>query len=378
MKVVGIVVEYNPFHNGHLYHLQETKRLLKPDLLVAVMSPNFTQRGDIAILDKFTRAKIALTYGVDLVIELPYRYATSSADTFAFGAIRLLNAVGCQAIAFGSEKNDANALQMIAEWIDTPVFQTEIRRLLDEGYSYPKASELALHIFDSNLTPIDTNDILGIQYIRAIRRLNPAIAFHTIKRIGSHYRDEKLSSGPISSATAIRLAVKENRDISPYVPKETYQALQKQTKDWEDFYPYLKYQIITLGNRLKDIHDMTEGLDQRIRKINLEASSFYTLLNRLTSRRHTESKIRRVLLHILTMYTKEDVSNHQDYIRILGFNQTKSSLIKRILKNAPYPVITNVRKEHFDFIAFDLKSDAIYHFDDPSSIQKIPVWIERE
>lgn len=378
MNVVGIIVEYNPFHNGHLYHINKTKEILNPDLLVAVMSGNFTQRGDIAIIDKFSRAKIALKHGVDLVIELPYPYATSSADLFAQGAIKLLNAIGARAIVFGSERNNEKELLEIAQLIDSDSFQSIIRSYIKEGHAYPKASDLAMKQFLPHIVSLDTNDTLGVQYIRAIQKINPKITFHTIQRIGSHYHDDEFKHESISSATAIRKAIKEKKDISPFVPIETINALNEETKDWEDFYPFLKYQIINLGEKLNCIHDMTEGLDRRIFNYNFQSNHFSSFLHQLTSRRHTESKIRRVLLHILNHFTKEDFYNHRDYIRILGFKKEKSPLIKQAIKNSAYPVITNIKKEYQSLLAVELRVDHIYHLNDFSRVRKIPIWHEND
>lgn len=375
MKIVGLIVEYNPFHLGHLYHIEQTKHLLNPNLIIAVMSGNFTQRGDIAIIDKFKRAEIALKHGVDLVIELPYPYATSSADRFSEGAIKLLHHLNVTDITFGSETNDPKKLQQLAKAIDSPSFDEQVKQLLKKGYSYPKATEEALKEHVPMINDIDANDTLGIQYIRQIMKQAPHIDYHTIKRINNRYSDANLTVGGISSATSIRKAFQRGEDVQSYVPTETLKALEEGIHTWEDFYPYLRYQVLARGDDLSLIHDMNEGLDQRIKKAVIETSNMSDLLNRLTSKRHTESKMKRLLCHILTQYTEDEFTNFKDYIRILGLRKEKSPFVKQLLKDCELPVITNVTRTSYSLLKTEMRVDQIYYLPTKQGNRKIPIII---
>lgn len=235
MKVLGLIVEYNPMHNGHLYHLNEAKKIVNPDFTVAVMSGNFCQRGEPAIINKFARTLMALKNGIDIVFELPTVYALQDAGGFAFGAVSILNNLKIITdFVFGSESNDINFLKKIAEILYTQPknFDEYFKNELKKGYSYPNARKYALQKFlkfdNETLKKIEkSNDILGIEYIFSILKLNSKIRFHTIKRIKSSYNDPVLR-GSISSATAIRTAIKNKIDFSKSLPKNNYEILSNE------------------------------------------------------------------------------------------------------------------------------------------------------
>ena len=378
MKITGIIVEYNPFHNGHLHHLQETKRLSQCDILIAVMSGNFLQRGEPAIVNKHLRAQMALQCGVDLVVELPYSYAVQNADLFAFGAVYLLNELQVDDIYFGSETNQVNHLKKIAQFTDTEAFNKEVKKWLDHGYSYPSSCQNAINTCLGTDQPFNPNDLLGIQYIRSILNINPKIKFQSIKRIHSNYHDVEITHEEIASATSIRHALYENKLINPYVPHATQKLLFQQTHVfWDAFYPLLKYQINLKGKDLSNFHDVNEGFEHAILKHINETDTFNALVEQLTSKRYTKAKVQRVLTHILNDITKNDIDTNElkqgpKYIRILGINKDKSHVLQYIKTKTSLPLITNLTKEDLQRVEIDEKTSRVYHLVLNSEPKKIP------
>ncbi len=378
LNICGIIVEYNPLHNGHLYHIEQIKKTCQCDLLIAIMSGNFVQRGEPSLINKHLKTQLALQAGVDIVIELPYFYAVGHADLFSYGAISLLNQCGVNEIIFGSELNDCHALKEIAQWIDNPLFNEYLKVLLNEGYSYPLACSKVLTKLTHHTNTIQSNDLLGIQYIRSILKINPTITFKTIKRIHTNYKDTKIDHDNIASATSIRNALQKNQDVSAYLPEYTYNSLKKaHLHYWDDYFPYLKYQIMSNQN-LDTIHDINEGLENAIKDRIKEAKNFDFLVQTLISKRYTKGKIQRVLTHVLNQVTKNDITRFQqgpNYLRILGFKQDKSSIIQQIKKNTVHPIITNINKHNYPLLELDLRTSEIYHIVDDNKERKIPIII---
>ena len=230
MKSVGLIVEYNPFHNGHAYHLQASKVAAQADVVIAVMSGNFLQRGEPALVSKWQRTKMALLNGVDIVFELPYRFATQKAETFAFGAVSILDAVHCESLCFGSESGDLSDFLQTIDYLKEQQnpYNENIKSYLDTGVSYPKALSLAfqqLPAADNYLDLAKPNNILGLEYIKAIQQQKCAVRPLTIARKNADYHDEHFASATIASATSIRKAIFTNdnsqTNIDQYVPEQT-------------------------------------------------------------------------------------------------------------------------------------------------------------
>jgi len=357
--VVGIICEYNPFHNGHLYHLSKVKELFPNSLIILVMSGSFTERGDISILNKWDKTEIAIKYGIDLVIELPYFFATNSADYFAYGSIKILNELKCNYLVFGSETNDINKLEKIANiQINNSEFDNLVKTYIDKGNNYP--TSLSLAIKDLTKEKIDSpNDLLGISYIKQIKLLNSHIKPITIKRT-NNYLDKELK-GNITSATSIREAIKNNISIKDYVPIE---ALNKINNiDYQKYYDLLKYKILS-ENDLSKYLDINEGLDKRIKTSITKANSLDDLIKLIKTKRYTYNKINRILLHILTGTTKDDFTrlNKITYIRVLGFSKEGQKYLKEIKKETTIPVITNYHELNDYILDYELKITKIYNF----------------
>lgn len=359
MKSIGVVVEYNPFHNGHALHLNEAKKLGKPDCTIAVMSGNFVQRGEPAMLNKWTRAELAVENGVDLVVELPFVYAVQSADLFAFGSIDILNKLGVSELYFGSEKNNINELHQMVDLFQTSEFQLKIKQLIDEGNNYPSASGKAVkEITGLNFT---SNDNLGIQYINAIRKLNSSIKPYTIERVHSNYLDKEANHDSIASATAIR----SMEDASSFVPKNTYEALSGKKYHWQDYYHLLRYKVIS--SDLEGIHEVKEGIENRILSLITE-ENFDTFLDKLYTRRYPQNRLRRILTNILCNITKDDIKELNldqgvDYIRVLAMNDKGREYLNSIKKDFPYKIISKASEVNSKMMDIELKTTRIYDFD---------------
>ena len=360
MKKVGIICEYNPFHNGHIYHLQKIKEMYPDSLIILIMSGNFTMRGEISILNKWDKTSIALNYGVDLVIELPLFYATNSSDYFAEGSIKILNLLGCDYLVFGSESNDIEKLKILANTqINNNNYDILVKEYMDKGLNYPTSMSKALE--DICKIKINSpNDLLGISYIKEIIKNNYNIIPLTIKRT-NNYHDKNITS-EISSATSIRESLKENIDISNTVPKETLNLIVK--NDYQtNYFNLLKYKILSDMSNLNKYLDVSEGLDNLIRKNIIKSNSFEELINNIKTKRYTYNRLNRMFLHILLNIKKEDISKLKEinYIRILGFTNKGRSYIKTIKDKINIPIITNYSDIKDNNLNIELYSSMIYH-----------------
>lgn len=375
MKILGVIVEYNPFHTGHFYHLQEAKKLVKPDLTIAVMSGNFVQRGEVAIIDKFKRSELAIRYGVDMVIELPFVYVMQSADYFCFGAIDLLHAIGATDIVFGSESGNIESFKDIAYAIkDHPdLYNQEVKSAMAKGYRYPDACNQALSklLNKSVTTP---NDLLGLGYVKEIINHHYPINIQCIQR-SNDYHDTSLQK--VSSATALRKALKEKQDVKDYLfDISYYDCLYYQ----EQFFDLLKY-IITIQDKdiLKTYHLVDEGIENLLKKNIMHYHHYQDFVNSLTSKRYTKTRIQRMLIHILMQNTKQDIQNalQVDYLRILKMNEKGQSYLNRIKKTCPYHLVTNLSGYNHPALDLELKATKLVSLLDQNildqEIKNIPI-----
>lgn len=383
MSILGIVSEYNPFHNGHKYHMEQSKELCGSDNVVCVMSGNFIQRGEPAIVDKWARTEMALAYGADLVIELPAVYSVSSAEFFAFGAVKILDSIGItDFICFGSEAGSIDELQLIADILSTEPdkYKASLKDFLDIGLSFPAAREKALSKYleetgkiTDNLGELikSSNNILAIEYIKAIKKLGSKIKPQTIKRIANAYNSDRLE-GAISSATAIRRHIWSYEKINKTCTSDTSQApgLQVLTASLASALPAYSFDILqrefsagrgpvfsadfenTILSALRrmSIEEISrlpyiaEGLENRIRSAADNCGSLDMLIESISTKRYTKTRIQRCLFNILTglkneEFTKFNQFGGPQYIRILGFNSKGRRLLAEINRQASLPVI---------------------------------------
>ncbi len=405
MSVLGIIAEYNPFHNGHKYHIDRSKELCGADSVVCVMSGNFIQRGEPAIVDKWARTEMALLSGADLVIELPVVYAMSSAEFFAYGAVKILDSIGItDFICFGSEAGGMEELDLIADILtsEPESYKTVLKNFLSKGLSYPAARENALAAYleaighpADKLTEIikSSNNILGIEYLKALKRLGSRIRPQTIKRIANTYNSQALE-GAISSATAIRMHILSAEDsksphtlnvksssviqdsmasLASVLPRPSFDILQREIKagrgpvfssDFENTILSALRQRST--EEISSLPYIGEGLENRIKAAAGTSGSLEELIDKICTRRYTRTRIQRCLFSTLTGLKHKELSEFNlyggpQYIRVLGFNNTGRRLLSRIIKNTSLPVIVKTadfKKSCNPFLARMLEIEA--------------------
>lgn len=318
-KVVGIVAEYNPFHNGHLYQINKIREKYKDATIVVVCSSSFTQRGDTSILNKFDKAKVALNNGVNLVVELPYVYSTQSSDIFASAAIKILNYLKVDTICFGTERDSIGDIKKCAiTQLDEPKYNEIVREELELGVNYPTALNKALKkLIDIEIT--EPNDLLALSYVKEIIKNQYNIEIFNIKRTNDFHDID--SNEMIVSASNIRNKLINNIDIKDKVPSDVYKIL-KNIKFNDKYFEFLKYKINS-ENDLEKYLDVDEGLSTRIRNSIDKSNSLDELIQNIKTKRYTYNKISRMLNHILCSFTKDERDKTKDieYIRILGFDE---------------------------------------------------------
>lgn len=365
-NVLGIVAEYNPFHNGHLHHLIESQKLTDSDYTIAVMSGSFTQRGDVSIIDKWSKAQMAIENGVDLVIELPTIYAISSAENFASGAIKLLDSLGIvDFVSFGSECNNISILSEVTDVLtnEPPEYKTLLTHELSRGVSFPKARERALMMYLNDIRKYanilsSSNNILGIEYLKALDKQNSKIQPITIKREGSAYNDDSIPlNSKFASATSIRNLC-HSHDISilkNFMPESSFSILKDCLENGHivrNISEFDKLIIFTLRkmstDEIADLPDVSEGLEFAIKSAVNQCNTTAELLSIINTKRYTQTRLKRILLYALLGITKKDMQiskSIKPYIRILGFNDKGRELISEISKhNRKLTIISSVKK----------------------------------
>ena len=360
--ILGIVSEYNPFHNGHLHHLEVSKQITKTDFSVVVMSGNFVQRGDTSLINKWVKTEMALKAGVDLVIELPTVYALSSAENFADGAVKILNSLGVvDYISFGSEIGEIAPLNDIANILykEPKEFSSLITTQLKSGLSYPRAREIALSQFfgtSKKYSEIlnNPNNILGVEYLKALKRRRSHIRPLTIKRDYSDYNSTKVKNG-IASATAIRTMIENKKNVHYVVPYETYELLDEEINNGRvipNLSVFEKEIIYTLRkmtlSEIANLPDVSEGLENKIKVAANNCNNLRDLIANIKSKRYTQSRIQRILLYALLNISEKDINASKrvtPYIRVLGFNKPGKRIISAIAAaNPKLKIIVSVKK----------------------------------
>lgn len=354
MKILGLVVEYNPFHQGHLYHINKAKELVDPDVTIVVMSSHFVQRGEPAISDKWTRAQVAIKNGIDLVIELPFVYSVQSADYFAHGAIELLAKMKVTDIVFGSENGDITLFKDIAQTIKDHQndYDSLVKQQMNQGLRYPDACNQALSIL-MNRTVTTPNDLLGLAYVKEVINHNYPINLYCIKRTND-FHSLKIES--ISSASAIRHALKNKIDITnQFCNFDDY----KEFYFFDNFFCLLRYKLLTTSkDELKQIHLVDEGIENLLKEKIMLVNNMEELVNSLTSRRYTRSRIQRMIIHILMNNTKDEIIKAMklDYIRILKMNDQGQAYLNKIKKSCEYQLVTNFSSYHHPALDIEFKA----------------------
>ena len=389
MKVCGIVAEYNPFHNGHKYQIEQTKKLTNCDCVIAIMSGNFIQRGLPALFDKWTRAKMAVENGVDIVIELPACYATSSAEFFAHGAVGIMDALNCvDVISFGSKYNDVEVLKRIASVLhsEPEEYKNLLQKELKKGISYPVARSNALKNFlkkefSSKLLEeilLDSNNILGIEYLKALLTYDSPITPCAIERIGGDYNSTNIV-GNICSATGIREMLHTNNlnRLPDVIPQKTLEIIEKELtlgkapmtiNNFEKEILLLLRKLST--DELFQISDVTEGLENVLKKSANEAFEIDSLIEKIKTKRYTKTRVQRILIHTLLGIKKNILQEQKEtpqYARILAFSKTGKKMIPELVKKSRIPIVTSVNKfiknstaSQKEMLALDILATDIY------------------
>ncbi len=385
MKVAGIIVEYNPFHKGHEYHIAETRRVTGADFVVAVMSGNFTQRGIPACLDKFTRAECALACGADVVLELPFCYATGSAEYFAEGAVTILDKLGCvDSLCFGTEKNVPISLYM-----ETAAFlceePTDYKKALQEGLrsglTFPQARLAAArpHLSPEALDLLESpNALLGLEYCKALYRKKSKITPYTIARVGAGYHEDSVVSEGFSSATALRTLLTPDtvfpETFLSELPKATAELLRNKPYApvfAEDFLSLYRYAITEKAHRLTAFADVSPELAGRLKK-RFPVCDYEGFLDHIKTKQYTRTRIERCFPHILFGLDKDTLErfrkNEVCYARILGFRECATPLLKTWKKTAVFPILTKLAQkykrcntEEIELLSFDIAVTDLYN-----------------
>ncbi len=388
MTVNGIIAEYNPFHNGHVSHINKSKELTGADYTVVAMSGNFVQRGAPAVVDKYTRTKMALENGADIVFEIPTCYSTASAEYFAAAGVALIDKLGiADFLSFGSECGDIKTLEHIASILleEPPAFSEYMQRYLREGYTYPLARNNALiqyetSLFDAAKVLESPNNILAIEYIKALRRRESNITPVTIARNGSNYHDRyEMDKTVKASAQAIREAIPSGGDISPVMPASAFADLFDEIEagnimDLDDFSAMLYYKLLQEKNiGYTSYFDVSQALSDRISNKLSAFTSFKNFIEEVKSRDRTYTRISRCLMHILLDITERDIESYKlidfvPYARVLGFRRDAEPLLSEIKCHTKIPVITKIAdasgilySEPWKLFRNDVKANEIYY-----------------
>lgn len=354
MKSVGIICEYNPFHYGHIFHLKKIKEMFPNHSIILVLASSFMQRGEASIIHKWDKTKLALLYGIDLVVELPFAFGSQSADIFAKGSIQILDKLKVEYLIFGSETNN---IDLFTKIVDTQIYNKDynilVKKFLDEGLNYPTAMSLALTHF--GFQKIDKpNDLLALSYIKEIKKIHSKIKPISILRTNDYH---KLSDNHVTSASSIRILLKEKKDISNYVPKETLKSIKPIFTD--DLFSYFKYKVLTTSNL--DIYEtVDEGLQYRIKKYIKTCTSLNEFIDKVKTKRYTYNRIMRMIIHILCNFTKEENEKIKDitYIRVLGFNDNGKKILNEY--HDKIPLIYHLKDGRDIIMDLELRATSVY------------------
>lgn len=366
-KILGIVVEFNPLHNGHLYFINEAKRIINPDVTIAVMSSSFAMRGDVMVIDKFTRTKLMLEFGIDIVLELPFISAVQSTDYFCFNAINILNSFNITHLAFGAELANLEKLRTLNYIISQKSFQKYIKDSLDKGHSYPTSALKSLKQLTNDQELIENfslpNNTLALGYLKAIDKLGGNIEVIPIKRIYANYYDEIPTHSQIASANAIRNLMIENKPFTQYLPEKLHNISFANLKLAEDnLFLLLKhtFNVVPLS-KIKTFFGVNEGIENRIANFLDKTTNYQELISLIETKRYPKNRIKRTLLHIILQTPKQFENQYHSYLRILGFSKQGEKYIKTLPKETKEKIVSNLKNiTNCDIINIELQASKLY------------------
>lgn len=379
VNVCGLIVEYNPFHNGHIHHIKESQNVTNADCMIAVMSGSFLQRGEPAIIDKYHRAKAALLSGIDIVVELPYVFAVQSSDLFAKGSVLTLNELGVNSICFGSESGDIQQFIQAYENFskNQDSFQIKLKEALNDGKSFPDASTIAyesIGLTKAGMNLSKPNNILGFSYIKTIMEENLPIQPSTIRRKNSEYHDTEITSS-IASATSIRKQIFEHHvnvsALNHTMPTATIDQLKAYNQvsttfhHWEKYFPILHYRVTTMSDEeLRLIHGIEEGIEHRIKRTAKDVRSLYEWVERIKTKRYTWTRIQRIFVHLLTNTKKTEIevlSKSIPYIRLLGMTSKGRDYLNKVKKDLRIPIFPKLTRELPQMLQVEERASNAYY-----------------
>ncbi|KRN88539.1 nucleotidyltransferase [Ligilactobacillus ceti] len=365
MKAVGIIAEYNPFHNGHLYQIKQIKERFPKHLIVVAMSGNFLQRGEPAFLDKWQRAQQALSSGVDLIVEIPTGFCMQAADRFAFAGVQILAALDVEYLAFGSEHSEYDFMELARQAATV----TGDFKKFDQSYAaaYQNALQATLGIALNQ-----PNDLLGLAYARANQQLGEPLKLVPLQRYQAEYHaTELVAEQAIASATAIRQHWKSEQQAlcQQYVPPVTWETLKMAPTvvTWDDLWPLLKYKLLTTPvSELAQIYGMSEGLENRFKTIHeqlAKTATYQEFLQLVKTKRYTYTHLTRLTTAMLLNFTQQEAAilQRQPYMRLLGFSQKGQKYLGKVKKTTPLPIYTKVgQADKEGLLNLDYRSGKIY------------------
>lgn len=387
MKKIGIIVEYNPFHNGHKYHLDNAKN--KKNLVIAVMSGDFVQRGEPAFLNKWSRAESSLFEGIDILVELPVFYSTQSAEIFARGAIGILNYLEVDEILFGSESSDITKLNKIIDLEKSETFIKNLKNNLKKGLSYPTAYNNEIKNQLGNNFNLSSNDILGLEYLRALVFWKSNIIPKTLQRKEVDYHSEKLSNG-FASASGIRKIINQNKNLNflnSFIPEKSKEIIldaitNGKTTDISKFYPLIKYAILSQKENLENIQDIEDGFQNRLYEKALITENYKDFIENIMTKRYTIGRIQRILIHILLGITKEityKIKQEIPFVHVLGFSEEGQKYLKILKNKEKFKIISSLKNvtkiltdEERELLELNERASEIYRIVNPYKKRKIP------
>ena len=354
MQIIGIVTEYNPFHNGHLYQIQKIKEMYPDSVIIVAMSGNYTMRGEISVLDKWNKTNIAINNGIDIVLEIPFIYSNQSSDIFSYAALKMLNEFKIEKLVFGSETNNIDLLSLASSvQIDNKKFDSLVKDFMSKGYNYP--SSIGKSIYELTGIKIkESNDILGVSYIKEMLKNKYNIKPISIKRTNNFKTNTKKSN--IISAYEIREFLNKNESIKEYVPNNVTPYIKK--VDYEKLFNLIKYKVISEKNSLNKYHLIDEGIENRIYEGVIKCDNYDDLVKYISNKRVTINKVNRILINIFVGLTKEEASNKElSYIKILGLSKNGKKYYSKIKKDINIKVYTKFEK---DVMNTELKASYLY------------------
>lgn len=363
-KVLGLVLELNPFHNGHHYFIQEAKRKIEPDVTIAVISSSFSMRGDAMVMDKWQKAKFCLNYGIDMVLELPFLGSVTSSDYFCFNAISTLVKIGITDLAFGVETCDLTKLQTMKNLVQSSEFDLLVQDFLSKGHSYSASSYKAIQALseDKDIQAGFTlpNNTLAIGYLKALDQLHPSVNVTLIERLHNQYYDQEVSDTRFSSATSLRLLLDQQIPIDKHTPIDDYTYFVPQEMN-KNLFLLLQYVLATTPlTELASYWGMNEGLERRFVSMMDKATTYEEFVELVQTRRYTTNRIQRTILYLLLKIPKTYERKPHSYLRILSMNSIGKKYINQCSKEIKQAILTSFKNRSEDLVEIELRASKLY------------------